>query len=296
MGVGSEKTFLTIVAKYFLCYSLAMIDKNKILTEDKNCIECGEKFTINLQDHRSMKRSLCSEKCKDERKNKQYEDFIIRRREKKGLSLYADCLECGENFFKGAGRGHHARVCCSKECSEKRAKFFSNEQHKKMKLKAGICKISGCRSPALRNKFTVCEAHYCMHRRTGSYEGKIRNPRATDGTYVRIIGKGSQEHPMASQKSKVLYEHRMVAYDSRNGVCEECFWCGKELTWESCVIDHLNEHKHDNRPENLLISCTHCNRARGAMLGFIARMKTDSLPIFYEAISEYRKEFGTFKK
>lgn len=163
------------------------------------------------------------------------------------------------------------------------------------KERSPFCKINGCRGKSTR-KGGVCENHYGKMRRTGSYDGLVRSSKASHGNYIRMVGNGANKHPMASQKSKMLYEHRMVAYDSRNGVCEECFWCGKELTWESCVIDHLNEHKHDNRPENLLISCTNCNRARGAMLGFIARMKTDSLPIFYEAISEYRKEFGTFKK
>lgn len=264
--------------------------KKKIGIVERTCIQCNETFTVNLQDSYSVRIKLCSDECTKKRTKHQYEEFILRRREKKGLSLYANCKECGKEFFKGSGRGHHNRVCCSEDCRAKRASWFSKEQTEKAKLKAGVCKINGCNGSATRDKFTVCEAHYCMFRRNGNYEGQYRSPTSKQGNYIRVNGKPAKKHPMSTKTSGMLYEHRMVAYDARNGICEPCFWCGKELEWENCVIDHLNEDKHDNRPENLLIACTHCNRARGAMLGFIARMKESSLPVFYEAIGEYRKK------
>lgn len=266
--------------------------KKKTGTIERNCVQCDQPFKINLQDSYAIRRKICSEECIQKRRDQQYEEFIIRRRIKKGLSLEGKCPECGKTFLKGTGRGQQTRVYCSDECLSKKAKRVSKEYIEKRKTKAGVCKVIGCRGLAVREKYTVCEAHYCMHRRTGSYEGKIRNHRVTDGKYVRIIGKGSGDHPIASKKSKILYEHRMVAYDSRNGICEPCFWCGTKLDWENCVIDHLNEDKHDNRPDNLLIACTNCNRARGALLDFIFRMKESSVPVFYEAIIEYRKKRG----
>lgn len=255
---------------------------------EKVCIQCDSLFTVNLS--YSPRKKLCSEDCIKKRKKYSYDKFIIRRRESKGLSLYSNCKECGNEFFKGSGRGHHSRVYCSDECKAKRYRWFSKKQTEKIKAKAGICKINGCNGLATRDKFTVCEAHYCMFRRNGNYNGKYKSPTAKQGNYIRVNGKEAKKHYMATDKSGLLYEHRMVAYDVRNGICEPCFWCGIELDWKSCVIDHLNEDKHDNSPENLLISCVKCNRARGSILGFVERMKEDSLPIFYEAINAYRKK------
>jgi len=59
-----------------------------------------------------------------------------------------------------------------------------------------------------------------------------------------------------------------------------CYWCGLSLDWPIAVVDHLNEDKADNRLENLVISCNNCNRARGALIPFIRRMKSTSLPAF----------------
>lgn len=207
-----------------------------------------------------------------------------------------NCTLCGNLFSYENGRGKHRKSFCSEDCAKKSFKEKSRESLRLRKERAGICIINGCRKKALRTKNTLCEAHYYQNRRTGSFDKKVYPRTADHGAYVRILGSHSKNHPMCGGKSGMLYEHRMVAYDVRNGICECCFWCGKELTWKSCVIDHLNEDKHDNRPENLLISCVNCNRARGAMLGFLANIKESSLPVFFKAINDYRDKHGKFEK
>lgn len=202
--------------------------------------------------------------------------------------LERKCSVCSKVFKYENGRGKHSKQFCSLDCKSFRKKELAKKYSNNKKQNSDFCKITGCRGKATR-KDNVCENHYCKMRRTGSYAGLIRSQKAVHGNYIRMVGNGASQHPMASKNSKMLYEHRMVAYDSREGKCEDCFWCGKELTWSSCVIDHLNELKHDNSPENLLISCRHCNRARGALLGFVRRMKEESLSIFWNAILEYRK-------
>ena len=59
------------------------------------------------------------------------------------------------------------------------------------------------------------------------------------------------------------------------------------LNGKDIVIDYLNENKQDNNINNLVISCNNCNRARGAILSFIERMKKESLSKFIECVKRY---------
>jgi hypothetical protein len=64
----------------------------------------------------------------------------------------------------------------------------------------------------------------------------------------------------------------MVAYDARAGVCGPCHWCGVGLDWPSAHVDHLNDSKDDNSPDNLVVSCPECNKMRGMLLSFIGTL------------------------
>lgn len=84
------------------------------------------------------------------------------------------------------------------------------------------------------------------------------------------------------------FEHRVVAYDRAQGSEPCCYWCGKLLDWPSTVVDHLNEIKADNRQENLVEACNDCNRARGAMVPFVKRMRQGAIAKFIDTISLMR--------
>lgn len=80
----------------------------------------------------------------------------------------------------------------------------------------------------------------------------------------RIIG-AAPEHPLAGPKE--LAEHRKVLYEAIGGGSHECHWgCGRTLGWggiQGIIPDHLDGNTLDNRPENLVPSCTSCNMRRG---------------------------------
>lgn len=56
-------------------------------------------------------------------------------------------------------------------------------------------------------------------------------------------------------------------YDSQKG---KCWWCGKPVKWEEREDDHLIPLKKGgtNWPNNIVISCQHCNRSKGAKMPY----------------------------
>ena len=76
-------------------------------------------------------------------------------------------------------------------------------------------------------------------------------------------------HPLADRKGWVP-EHRVVAYRAWGPNERACHWCGRWLAWEGNVnridtiaVDHLDGDITNNRPGNLVPSCTTCNLHRG---------------------------------
>lgn len=96
------------------------------------------------------------------------------------------------------------------------------------------------------------------------------------------------EHPLRDSQGQ-SYAHRVVAHSKHAGVCPPCYWCGAVLMWSTAVVDHLNERKTDNRADNLVVACSPCNRARGAMLPFLSRMLDASWPEFIRHADAFRK-------
>lgn len=78
-------------------------------------------------------------------------------------------------------------------------------------------------------------------------------------------------HPMAG-KTGWAFDHRLVAFGKHGPGGQVCHWCGVSINWSGLHVDHLNEVKDDNRADNLVLACSSCNRARGAMIPFIAKL------------------------
>ena len=135
----------------------------------------------------------------------------------------------------------------------------------------------------------MCEACYCRKRRrdAGMPEAKRTGRVVTTGGYAKLRAVG---HPLVDTHGYVM-EHRMVLFRHLGAdAVLSCFWCARALTWKTCVIDHLNERKQDNRVENLVVACNRCNRARGAMLPFIASLASNErLEMLMRLFVEYRK-------
>jgi hypothetical protein len=127
--------------------------------------------------------------------------------------------------------------------------------------------------------------HYGRNRRGVPDQSKTHAYRYTTQTgYVVLL---DAHHPLAMKDGRV-HEHRAVAYKAHEGQCPSCFWCAARLTWPDAVIDHLDEDKKNNEPANLVVACNPCNRARGAMLPFIAGLTEKSLQVFIERVKAYR--------
>jgi hypothetical protein len=66
--------------------------------------------------------------------------------------------------------------------------------------------------------------------------------------------------------------HRQVLLATIGPGWHRCHWCNRPVSWDltypasiaGLVVDHLNEVKDDNRPENLVASCNPCNSGRSA--------------------------------
>lgn len=182
------------------------------------------------------------------------------------------CPTCGKHFSYEIGRGKD-RKHCSAEC---------RQRHQIMNRPALLearpsCTVEGCEGKAARVASGMCETHYYRVRRTGSTDRREPSYRyVTRGGYVKLLDK---EHPL-SDGGGAVFEHRRVMFELHRGICQPCFWCGAALTWKDAVIDHLNEKKADNRPENLVTACNGCNRIRGAMQPFLRGMRQEAMPTF----------------
>ena len=193
------------------------------------------------------------------------------------------CPTCGKHFSYEVGQGndrkHCDSICRQKAQIENRKKRIENSPN---------CIINGCKNKQEQRRGGYCEKHYGRMRRNGNTNGpKYKYRYKTGAGYIKLL---KRDHPLADSNGNVS-EHRYVLYEKYGEGKQNCFWCGIELlNWDDIVVDHLDENKQNNEISNLLLSCNNCNRARGASLSFIKRMKTDSLPILIESIKRYHKD------
>lgn len=191
------------------------------------------------------------------------------------------CQNCGKSFAYSYVTGRRTEFCSDVCRKEQRHKLATTDR-----ARCPQCSVDGCGSPATRRGTGLCEMHYYRVRRTGLVN---RNPvvgrYVTGAGYIKIL---SQDHPLA-EKGGHVYEHRAVAYASHGGICPDCHWCGTKLDWPAAVVDHLNESKADNEASNLVVTCNNCNRARGALLPLVTRLRPDVLDQFLGLVREHHE-------
>ena len=192
------------------------------------------------------------------------------------------CPTCGKHFSYEISRGKD-REYCNPKC-----RLIRQPEYRTKRMEdAPYCVVDGCKNRGVRRD-GYCETHYYRLRRNGHLHVKKPKYRYKTGAgYIKLL---KRDHPLADSNDHV-FEHRYVLYEKYGEGKQSCFWCGTELlSWGDIVVDHLDENKQNNEISNLLLSCNNCNRARGASLSFIKRMKTDSLPILIESIKRYHKD------
>ena len=177
------------------------------------------------------------------------------------------CKHCGEEFEFPIRRGSH-RLYCTMRCSRAAQQQKFRDRHK-----GKVCSVEGCVDAVKNTRLNLCAKHEARQRRTGSVQRRVSTRRVDERGYVSIK---VPDHPLTPERSGGwLYEHRAVLYDAIGDGPHNCAWCGTAIWWHDLVVDHLNECKSDNRIDNLLPTCSPCNRARGAMVPFIQSL-TDS--------------------
>lgn len=130
------------------------------------------------------------------------------------------------------------------------------------------CTLPDCDKPS-RNKSSaaLCKMHYHRQYRHGSTNKVATEAGITVSLGRRYRTRYKPGHPLAS-KHGVVYEHRLVLFDTIGYGPHACHWCEAEVDWlpkgdPRCLqVDHLNNDGGDNRPENLAPSCMSCNSGR----------------------------------
>ncbi|HDS4829153.1 TPA: HNH endonuclease [Citrobacter koseri] len=125
------------------------------------------------------------------------------------------------------------------------------------------CKVEGCERECKHYPGKgVCQKHYFRMMRYGTYEltkigkGKIRQRNAKGYQMLKM-----PSHPLVMANGFV-YEHRKVIYDRYGETLPGCEKCGKEVTWKTVHIDHIDEVVDNNDESNLRVLCRSCNVMR----------------------------------
>lgn len=145
------------------------------------------------------------------------------------------------------------------------------------------CKIEDCGKHANRKGHQLCEAHYGRFRRNGTFD--VRPPVVESSHSGGYILDHVDGHPLCTPGGgNVVFQHRRIYYDIHGVGPFQCNWCAERITWADLHVDHLNEDKKDNAPDNLVVSCGVCNQQRG-MWKSVAKSKHNGLIITFNGES-----------
>lgn len=192
------------------------------------------------------------------------------------------CIQCKDPFFYHVGKGSD-RWTCSEGCRADRHRIHADARI--AVLRQFKCVNAECGKKRSRKGSGLCEACYARKHRNGVLAPPRRYPKRvmTAAGYVKLR---RHDHPLADSDHYV-FEHRKVLFDVLGSGTQECFWCGLALDWKALVVDHLNENKQDNSPENLVPACNKCNRARGQFKGFLDRLLPGKFSALVGVFGEY---------
>lgn len=158
-----------------------------------------------------------------------------------------------------------------------------------------VCSVDDCSMSANRVGAGMCEKHYMRMRRNGQ---TAKLDMVKPGLLTHSHGYKLAHEPNHSlrRSSSRVYEHRVVYHAHHGDGPFPCHWCSAVVTWDDMHVDHLNDIKDDNSPDNLVASCPTCNQARGVEKMRIAmRMNSKRRHTVHGktmCLSEWSRELG----
>lgn len=126
-----------------------------------------------------------------------------------------------------------------------------------------VCSVDACGRPVKAKG--VCAAHYQRLWRCGSPLGNQVKGRKwiAEGYELQFL----PGHPI-SQPSGQIATHRLILYAKIGPGEHNCAGCGDLVSWEkgTLKVNHVDENKLNNDPENLEPVCFECNCLHSAIL------------------------------
>lgn len=138
------------------------------------------------------------------------------------------------------------------------------------------CSVDGCERARKSHTAKFCNIHYNRVWRKGSPDDIVAQPERlhSDGYVIEY----RPRHRLAAMGSpNEVYQHRRVYYDAHGEGPFSCHWCSSDLTWETMDVDHLDDVKNHNDPDNLVASCPGCNRRRAGDRATVGKRRTGHL-------------------
>lgn len=129
----------------------------------------------------------------------------------------------------------------------------------------GTCTVQDCERPAHYKQDMICQMHYFRRMRNGGFDLK-KTKYEKQGYYEHSNGYRllvMPDHPLA-RKGGEVFEHRVVAFEKYGFDLPPCEFCGAESDWftRKTHIDHVDEDRANNHPDNLRVLCNSCNTKR----------------------------------